>query len=122
MPPPDAIYAWYRVFSSEEEAGAQVALRKLHRLQVDGRDICFAHTDAGFFAVADACPHMGRSLSHGTTNCLNEVICPWHSYLYSLESGRECDYRTRNANIYTVEVRSDGVYIGIRQQTAVQQK
>ncbi|WP_161888601.1 Rieske (2Fe-2S) protein [Pontibacter russatus] len=122
MPQPDVIYAWHRVFSSEGEAKARVGLRKLHQLQLDGRDICFAHTAAGFFAVADACPHMGRSLSHGTTNCLNEVICPWHSYAYSLGSGRERDYRTRDAPIYPVEVRSDGVYIGIRQRPAGQQK
>ena len=118
MPQPDAIYTWHRVFPSEEEARVRVAPRKLHQLKVDGRDICLAHTDTGFFAMADACPHMGHSLSRGTVNHLNEVICPWHSYRYSMESGRECDYRTRNAYIHPVEVRSDGVYIGIRQRPA----
>lgn len=118
MPQPDAIYTWHKVFSSEEEAKAQVAVRKLHLLEVDGRAICFARTAAGFFALDDACPHMGHALSRGTTNYLNEVICPWHSYRYSLESGRECDYRTRNAVLHPVELRSDGVYIGIKQKPA----
>ena len=118
MPQPDAIYTWHKVFSSEEDARAQVAAGKLHRLEVGGRTICFARTEAGFSAIADACPHMGHSLSRGDTNHLNEVICPWHCYRYSLESGRECDYRTRNAVLHPVEMRSDGVYIGIRQKAA----
>lgn len=95
-----------------------MALLKLLLLEADGRAICFAHTAAGFFAIGDACPHMGHALSRGTTNYLNEVICPWYSYRYSLESSRACDYRTRNAVLHPVGLRSDGVYIGIRQKSA----
>lgn len=106
-------YSWHKVFNSEEEAKEQVPQRQLKRFDLDGNAICFAHTFAGFFAINDSCPHLGHSLSRGTTNYLNEVICPWHSYRYNLEKGKECDYRTRNAKTYPVEVRSDGVYIGI---------
>lgn len=118
MPMPEATdnYTWHKVFSSAEEAKEQVALRKLQLLEVEGRAICFAHTPDGFFAVDDACPHLGQSLSRGTTNYLNEVICPWHSYRYNLENGRECDYRTRNAVLHPVELRPDGVYVGIKKK------
>ncbi|MCJ8167249.1 Rieske 2Fe-2S domain-containing protein [Pontibacter sp. E15-1] len=112
-----ALYTWHKIFSSEQEAKAQVALRQLLRLEVDGRTICLAHTAKGFFALDDACPHLGHSLSRGTTNYLNEVICPWHSYRFDLESGRECEYRTRNAVQHPIEFRDDGMYIGIRQQS-----
>ncbi len=88
-------------------------VRKLQLLQIEGLSICLAHTTAGFFAVADACPHLGYSLSKGTTNYLNEVICPWHSYRYNLNNGRECEYKSRNAVTYPVEVREDGVYLGL---------
>ncbi|WP_276499247.1 Rieske (2Fe-2S) protein [Pontibacter litorisediminis] len=106
-------YTWHRAFASQEEAIRQVPLRKLTQLTLGGRKICFAHTSAGFFAVADACPHLGYSLSRGTTNYLNEVVCPWHSYRFNLQNGRECEYRSRNATAYPVEVRADGVYIGL---------
>lgn len=117
MPLPTDVYTWHKVFASEEEARAQVAVRKMQLLEIDGQAICFAHTPAGFFAVDDACPHLGHSLSRGTTNYLNEVICPWHSYRYNLATGRECEYRTRNAVQHPVEVRGDGVYIGVKQPT-----
>ena len=79
----------------------------------DGLKICLAHTQTGFYAVADSCPHLGESLSKGTTNYLNEVVCPWHSYRYHLISGAECKNRTRDAQTFPVEVRADGLYIGL---------
>ncbi|MHA6249382.1 Rieske (2Fe-2S) protein [Pontibacter sp. CAU 1760] len=106
-------YSWHKVFDSAQDANAQVPLRKLHQLELAGHTLCLAHTAAGFFAVEDACPHLGHSLSKGTTNYLNEVICPWHSYRYNLQNGRECEYRSRQAKTYPVEIRPDGVFIGI---------
>ncbi len=92
--------------------------RKMKLLVLEGRSICFAHTFAGFFALDDACPHMGYSLSRGTTNYLNEVICPWHSYRFSLSDGRECEYRAKKAVLHPVDVRADGVFIGIERTQA----
>ena len=109
----DNKYNWLKIYDSAEEAVSKVPVRKAQQLQVEGRTICLAHTQKGFFAVDDACPHLGYSLSRGTTNYLNEVVCPWHSYRYNLENGRECEYRTRSAVTYPVEIRADGVYIGL---------
>lgn len=108
-------YTWHKVFDSVAEAKEQVPLRKLRQLVLDGRSICFAHTASGFFALDDACPHLGYSLSKGTTNYLNEVVCPWHSYRYSMTDGRECDFRTRKAVLHRVELRDEGVFVGIQQ-------
>lgn len=106
-------YNWHKVFASAAEAAEQIPLRKLRKFELQGRSVCFAHTQSGFFAVDDACPHLGYSLSKGTTNYLNEVICPWHSYRYNLNSGHECEYRSRKAITHPVQVRDDGVYIGL---------
>ncbi|GGG24898.1 Rieske (2Fe-2S) protein [Pontibacter amylolyticus] len=110
-----ARYTWHKVFDSVTEAREQVPLRKLKQLVLDGRPICLAHTASGFFALDDSCPHLGYSLSKGTTNYLNEVICPWHSYRYSLQDGRECDFRTRKAVLHRIELRDEGVFVGIEQ-------
>ena len=67
---------WVKIFDSEEEATQVVPVTKAKQLQINGRKICLAHTQTGFYAVADACPHLGESLSKGTTNYLNEVVCP----------------------------------------------
>lgn len=108
-----ARYTWHKVFGSLTEAREQVPLRKLKQLVLDGRPICFAHTANGFFALDDSCPHLGFSLSKGTTNYLDEVVCPWHSYRYSMQDGRECEFRTRKAVLHRVELREEGVFVGI---------
>lgn len=109
-------YTWHKLFANETEARQAVPPRKLMQFVLDGRRVCFAHTPAGFFSLDDACPHLGHSLSRGTTNYLNEVVCPWHSYRYSMQNGQECDFRTRKAVVHPVEVREDGVYVGLPQQ------
>ena len=113
MSSPTTNYTWHKIFNSEEEAKAAVPQRQLKLLVIDGRSVCFAHTFAGFFAVQDACPHLGHSLSKGTTNYLNEVVCPWHSYRFSLDNGKECDWRTRNAVSYPLKTDANGLFIGI---------
>ncbi|TXK38010.1 Rieske 2Fe-2S domain-containing protein [Pontibacter qinzhouensis] len=111
-------YSWHKVFENEEEAKVQVPLRQTKLLAVAGKEICLAHTAAGLVAIQDACPHMGHSLSRGKLSYLDEVVCPWHSYRYSLHNGKECDYRTRNATIYPLAIREGGVYIGLQQKPA----
>jgi nitrite reductase (NADH) small subunit len=44
--------------------------------------------DAGeFLALDDACPHQGGSLGGGTVH-QGRVICPLHSWVFELRSGR----------------------------------
>lgn len=82
-------------------------------MKVGARRICIAHTALGFAAVADTCPHLGESLSKGNTNYLNEVICPWHGYRFNLVHGQECEQRTEPLVVHKIELREDGLFLGI---------
>ncbi|MBX2840543.1 MAG: Rieske 2Fe-2S domain-containing protein [Flammeovirgaceae bacterium] len=104
---------WYKVFDSENEANQNVPERSIILLKIKGRSISFAHTQHGFYAVDDECPHLGESLSKGTVNYLNEIICPWHSHRFHMQNGLECKGRSGELQTYKVEVRADGVFIGM---------
>ncbi|RDC61542.1 Rieske (2Fe-2S) protein [Adhaeribacter pallidiroseus] len=103
----------HKLFDSFLEAEKALPLGKPQKLWVAGRAdaICLVRNRAGIFAVSDVCPHLGESLSKGTTNYLNEVVCPWHSYRFSLENGQECNNRTNRLKTYKIEVQPDGVYL-----------
>lgn len=103
----------HKLFDSREQAEQALPLGKPQKLRVAGREevICLVRTRTGIFAVADACPHLGDSLSRGTINYLNEVICPWHSYRFSLITGEECSNRARRLPVYPVQVESNGIFI-----------
>ncbi len=104
---------WYRVFKSPQEAEERIPLGHLQLVRIGERRICIAHTDRGFHAVSDVCPHLSESLSKGSTNYLNEVICPWHGYRFNLEHGQECQNRTKPLLIYKIELRDDGLFLGV---------
>ena len=105
--------AQHKLFDTLTEAERALPLGKPQKLWVAGRAeaVCLVRNRAGIFAVSDVCPHLGESLSKGTTNYLNEVICPWHSYRFSLVNGRECNNRSSNLKTFKVELLSDGVYL-----------
>jgi nitrite reductase/ring-hydroxylating ferredoxin subunit len=103
----------HKLFSSLAAAKAAIPLYKARLLVLDGHRICLAHTAAGLFAVEDTCPHLGESLSKGTTNYLNEIVCPWHSYRFNLSTGAECKYRTHNLKTFVIHQEEDGIYIEI---------
>jgi len=92
-----------------------VPLGKTQLLIARDQRICLAHTNQGFFAIDDACPHMGESLTKGTTNYLNEVVCPWHNHRFSLTTGAECKARTAPAKLHKIELREDGLYLGVQE-------
>ncbi|MCZ6692536.1 MAG: Rieske 2Fe-2S domain-containing protein [Bacteroidetes bacterium] len=106
---------WYKIFNNLSEAKTKVPLGKTQLLIARDQRICLAHTHQGFFAIDDACPHMGESLTKGTTNYLNEIVCPWHNHRFSLTTGTECKDRTAPGRLHKIELREDGLYLGVQE-------
>jgi 3-phenylpropionate/trans-cinnamate dioxygenase ferredoxin subunit len=64
--------------------------------------------------VQNTCPHAGGILSGGW--CKNgHIVCPIHRYEYSLQTGRGAIGQGDYIDIYPVEERVDGVYIGLKE-------
>ncbi|QNF33453.1 Rieske (2Fe-2S) protein [Adhaeribacter swui] len=105
----------HKLFDSLAAAEQALPLGKPQKLYISGRAeaICLVRTRKSIFAVQDNCPHLGESLSKGTANYLDEVVCPWHSYRFSLLTGQECNNRTTNLKTFVVEVKPDGVYLQV---------
>jgi nitrite reductase/ring-hydroxylating ferredoxin subunit len=92
----------------------QIALRHFLVMQLKGEKICLVRSQKGFYAVQDTCPHNGASLSRGTCSEKNEIVCPLHRYSFDLESGKATSGGAFALKTYPVEMKSDGVYIGIK--------
>jgi len=103
---------WYRILGPEA-AAERIPKGKLQLVKLGKQRICIAHTEQGYAAVSDICPHLGESLSKGTINFLNEVICPWHGHRFNLTNGRECQQRTPDLEVHKVEMREDGLFLGV---------
>jgi nitrite reductase/ring-hydroxylating ferredoxin subunit len=65
------------------------------------------------YAFNDKCPHNGASLSRGSCNKKNEVVCPLHSYSFDLETGKSTLGGVFTLKTYPIEIKEDGIYVGI---------
>jgi nitrite reductase/ring-hydroxylating ferredoxin subunit len=90
-----------------------VPLYKTDTVLAGGKKICIAHSQDGFFAVSDRCPHNGFSLGKGWCTENNTVVCPLHRYAFDLKTGRARTGLADYVNTFPVEVRPDGIYVGI---------
>jgi nitrite reductase/ring-hydroxylating ferredoxin subunit len=54
------------------------------------RRLVVGRTARGFFALDDACPHAGGSLSEGMLDA-GSVVCPIHGYAYDVTTGEGLD-------------------------------
>ena len=104
---------WVRVFQDDAEARKRIVPGKPQLLILNGKRICLTLHNSNFFAVQDACTHNVESLSKGTISNRGEIICPLHYYRFNLQTGRECNLRSRDLITYPVKIDESGFFIGI---------
>jgi nitrite reductase/ring-hydroxylating ferredoxin subunit len=101
-----------KLFNSLEEATKQVPLGTsvlLTASDANGEDekICLSHTKDGFFAVQNRCSHAGADLHKGFINEHNEIVCPLHSYCFSLKTGHAVRGNAVSLKVYKLEWKMD---------------
>ncbi|HVV90280.1 MAG TPA: Rieske (2Fe-2S) protein [Solirubrobacterales bacterium] len=93
--------------------------------EVNKRSIGVVHTEKGWFAIRNRCPHQGAPLCRGpvTGTMLpagpdefrpamagGVVRCPWHGWEFDLETGRSLfDVSPDRTAVYPVEIRDGQV-------------
>jgi nitrite reductase/ring-hydroxylating ferredoxin subunit len=105
---------WLKLFDSVSEAKSYLPVGELHLIELKGIQICLAQTRHGLRAIADACPHLGASLSRGKCNAWSEVVCPWHSFRFDLSTGEETTRNGYQARIFPIHSDASGVYILVK--------
>lgn len=82
-------------------------------VEADGQFLALFNVDGTFFAIDDACPHQGASLSEGEVRgCI--VVCPWHGWEYDVTDGKlVTPPGSLNATTYRVVVDGDDVLVEV---------
>lgn len=103
---------WYKIFDSEFLKRNELEIKVPIAVKAGNKSICLVRLLDGYFAISDTCPHQGASLSAGY--CTEEnIVCPWHQYAFNLKSGRQAVGGGDYVMTYPVEIRNDGLYVGI---------
>jgi nitrite reductase (NADH) small subunit len=92
-------------------ATSDVPSGTMKAFDIAGRKIVVYHTESGYFASDNDCPHRGGPLIEGDL-IGNEVICPWHVWAFDVVSG--CNDRFPEKRLVCHQVKIEGQRILVR--------
>jgi nitrite reductase/ring-hydroxylating ferredoxin subunit len=85
----------------------------LAEITAEEKTICIGRHNGQLFAFARKCPHAGGFLSEGYIDALGNVVCPLHRYKYCMKNGRNVSGEGYYLKHWPVEIRDDGIYVGL---------
>ena len=77
-----------KLFDSIEDAEAVLKKHEPKLVKANGQNICIVRMENKIVAFENECPHMGASLHQGLVNYMGEIVCPLHTYRFSLRNGQ----------------------------------
>ena len=102
---------FHKIANSVEEI--EFGVNNLVQLNAGGKKICLVKHDEALFACTAQCPHASGVLADGFIDPLGNIVCPLHRYKYDLKNGRNVSGEGYFLKTYAVEIRDDGIYVGI---------
>ena len=99
---------WYKVL----ENPADLPEERVMTVTAGHTGIALTHHDGKFSALQNKCPHQGGPLGEGAIE-KGWLRCPWHGWDYHPCTGLPPGGYDDGIDTYPVEVREDGIYVGI---------
>ena len=107
MSPEPAELVWHRVLGPDELPEGRVVTVTAGRTS-----LALTHHEGRYGALDNRCPHQGGPLGEGSIE-RGWLRCPWHGYDYSpLDGTPPPGFRDAPA-CHPVDVRADGIYVGL---------
>lgn len=107
-------YRWYKIAESLNSLPWQT--NNLCIVEVGEIFITLAKWDERLYACSHKCPHAGGILADGLIDATGNIVCPVHHYKFKLGTGFNISGEGYHLKTYTVELRNDGIYIGLEQK------
>ncbi len=98
---------WHRVLDEDDLPDGRVTT-----VHAGVRELALVHYDGCWAALDNRCPHQGGPLGEGSIE--NGLLrCPWHGFDYDPLTGGSPGGFVDQATCFPLEVREDGVYVGV---------
>lgn len=103
---------WHKIEGTSRHGLADFKPGEIKSFEAGKHKLCLVISEDKPYAVNHKCPHSGGRMAKGYVedNC---IVCPLHRYKFSLETGRTVGGEGAFIKNYPVEVRDDGLYVGI---------
>lgn len=101
------------VKAAESVAEIPFGENHLAEVMVGDKKVCIGNYQGELFAFAARCPHASGIFANGFIDALGNVVCPLHRYKFCMKNGRNVSGEGYYLKHWPVEVREDGVYVGL---------
>ncbi|WP_448699457.1 Rieske (2Fe-2S) protein [Mucilaginibacter sp. AW1-3] len=99
---------WYKVLDNKD-----LKYPFLTKARAGSTSVCLVGVNNEVHALAAKCPHAGADISQGWCKD-GKLVCPYHRYSYDIQTGRGSPGQGDYIKTYPVEMREDGIYVGIK--------
>jgi pyruvate oxidase len=107
---------WHKALDPDELPEGRVTTVSI-TIEGSVKQLALTHHNGAFAALQNECPHQGGPLGEGSIECNDDgecyLRCPWHGWDYHPTSGKPPGGFDDGIDTYPVEVREDGVYVGL---------
>jgi 3-phenylpropionate/trans-cinnamate dioxygenase ferredoxin subunit len=108
---PGKTYKWHKIAESIPEIENIMGNPCL--VKVEGKELCISIYQQQVRACSARCPHAGGKMHQGWVDPLGQIVCPLHRYRFNPSTGLNSSGEGYHLKTYPVELREDGVYVGI---------
>ena len=102
---------WIKIAESELEIN--FSSNNITEVMAGERKICIARFKNRLFAFSNKCPHASGLFINGYIDAMGNVVCPVHRYKFRMRNGRNVTGEGYFLKNWMVQVREDGVYVGM---------
>ena len=103
---------WVKV--AESIAEVPFGENGLAEVMAGDKKVCIGKHKEALFGFAARCPHASGSFANGFIDALGNVVCPLHRYKFCMKNGRNVSGEGYYLKHWPVEVRDDGIYVGLK--------
>ena len=83
-------------------------------VEAKGEPIAVFNVNGKFYALHNTCLHRGGPLGEGFVNDSELTVeCPWHGWIYHMESGENTADSSKKLRTYAVKVQGNDVFLDL---------
>ena len=102
------VLKWQKIFETKDDLMNHFGTKSTVVYKNAFGEILLAREGDHFYAFQNKCPHQNKSLV-GASIDGGYIVCPWHKYGFSCETGRGNGLYLEK---YPLKFEEDGVYLG----------
>ncbi|RYF85287.1 MAG: (2Fe-2S)-binding protein [Chitinophagaceae bacterium] len=108
-------FKWIKVAETVDEIS--FGTNHLAEISAEGKTFCIGKYKEELFAFVPKCPHASGFFVEGFIDALGNVVCPLHRYKFCMKNGRNVSGEGYYLKHWPVEIREDGVYVGLESKS-----